>query len=52
LRRDDIGRLMPGTRADLTLLDTANPIDFVYRPGVPLVAATIVAGSVVAGRIA
>ena len=52
LRRDDIGRLVPGARADLVLLDTANPIDFVYRPGVPLVAATIVAGSVVAGAIA
>lgn len=44
LRRDDIGRLVPGARADLVILDTPNPIDFVYRPGVPLVATTIVAG--------
>lgn len=44
LRRDDIGRLVPGARADLVILDTPNPIDFVYRPGVPLVATTLVAG--------
>jgi imidazolonepropionase len=37
LRRDDIGRLTPGARADLIMLDTADPIDFVYRPGVPIV---------------
>jgi imidazolonepropionase len=47
LRRDDIGRIAPGMRADLIILDTANPIDFVYRPGVPLVATTIIAGSTV-----
>jgi imidazolonepropionase len=47
LRRDDIGRITPGARADLIILNTANPIDFVYRPGVPLVASTIIGGSVV-----
>jgi imidazolonepropionase len=47
LRRDDIGRITPGARADLIILNTANPIDFVYRPGVPLVATTIIAGSIV-----
>jgi imidazolonepropionase len=47
LRRDDIGALAPGKRADLTILQTANPIDFVYRPGVALVAATVIAGSIV-----
>jgi imidazolonepropionase len=45
LRRDDIGRIVPGARADLVMLATNNPIDFVYRPGVPLVAATISNGS-------
>ncbi len=45
LRRDDIGRVRPGARADLVILATDNPIDFVYRPGVPLVAATIVDGT-------
>jgi imidazolonepropionase len=44
LRRVDIGILATGARADLTILDTANPIDFVYRPGVPLVASTIIGG--------
>ncbi len=47
LRRDDVGRITPGSRADLAILATANPIDFVYRPGVPLVAATFVNGSMV-----
>lgn len=47
LRRDDIGTVVPGARADLVILDTANPIDFVYRPGVPLVTSTIVGGSIV-----
>jgi imidazolonepropionase len=37
LRRDDIGLLAPGKRADLVILSTPNPIDFVYRPGVPLI---------------
>ena len=47
LRRDDIGTLAPGKRADIIVLNTANPIDFVYRPGVPLVLTTIIAGSIV-----
>jgi len=46
LRRADVGRVCPGGRADLVVLRTANPIDFVYRPGVPLVASTIVGGAV------
>jgi imidazolonepropionase len=46
LRRGDIGRLAPGARGDLIILDTINPIDFVYRPGVPLVASTIIGGAV------
>jgi len=44
LRRTDIGTLAPGSRADLVLLGSAHPIDFVYRPGVPLVVATMVGG--------
>ncbi len=44
LRRDDVGRLAPGTRADAVVLDAATYADLVYRPGVPLVAATIAAG--------
>jgi imidazolonepropionase len=47
LRRDDIGALTPGSRADLILLASANPIDFVYRLGAPLVASTMVGGAIV-----
>jgi imidazolonepropionase len=47
LRRDDIGVVATGKRADLMILSTPNPIDFVYRPGVPLVATTIIAGAIV-----
>jgi imidazolonepropionase len=44
LRREDIGRLTPGARADAIVLEAASPVDFVYRPGVPLVRETFVAG--------
>ncbi|MFC7929319.1 imidazolonepropionase [Streptomyces cinereoruber] len=37
LRRTDIGRLTPGTRADLTLLNAPSHVHLAYRPGVPLV---------------
>ncbi|MFJ7149693.1 imidazolonepropionase [Streptomyces sp. NPDC100445] len=37
LRRTDIGRLTPGARADLTLLDAPSHVHLAYRPGVPLV---------------
>jgi len=46
LRRDDIGHLAPGARADVAILDAPSPSHLVYRPGVPLVAATIVAGQI------
>jgi imidazolonepropionase len=46
LRREDLGRLAPGCRADAIVLDAASPVDFVYRPGVPLVRETFVAGVV------
>ena len=44
LRRDDVGRLTPGARADAVVLDSASYADLVYRPGVPLVTATVRAG--------
>ena len=47
LRRHDIGRITPGARADLIILNTSQPIDFVYRPGTPLIATTIVEGVIV-----
>lgn len=37
LRRDDIGRLTPGARADLVVLDAPSHVHLAYRPGVPLV---------------
>ncbi len=37
LRRTDVGRLTPGARADLTVLDAPSHVHLAYRPGVPLV---------------
>ncbi|GLF99293.1 imidazolonepropionase [Streptomyces yaizuensis] len=37
LRRTDIGRVTPGARADLVLLDAPSTVHLAYRPGVPLV---------------
>jgi imidazolonepropionase len=36
LRRDDVGVLAPGRRADLTVLDAPSHLHLAYRPGVPL----------------
>ncbi|MGW5052948.1 imidazolonepropionase [Actinokineospora sp. NPDC004072] len=36
LRRDDIGVLTPGARADIHLLDAPSTTHLAYRPGVPL----------------
>src|SRR5215216_6579363 len=44
LRRTDIGHLAPGARADAVILDAPSYAHLVYRPGVPLVAKTIVNG--------
>lgn len=44
LRRDDVGRLAPGARADLVVLDAPSHIHLAYRPGVPLVAGTWIGG--------
>lgn len=40
LRRDDIGVITVGARADLVALQAPSPVHLAYRPGVPLVAAT------------
>jgi imidazolonepropionase len=37
LRRDDIGVVRVGARADLTILDAPSSVYLAYRPGVPLV---------------
>jgi imidazolonepropionase len=47
LRRDDIGHLSPGARADIAILAAPSYTHLVYRPGVPLIAATIAAGELV-----
>lgn len=39
LRRDDVGRLTPGARADLAVIDAPSYIHLAYRPGVPQVSA-------------
>ncbi|RYJ25850.1 imidazolonepropionase [Streptomyces sp. L-9-10] len=44
LRRQDVGRLTPGARADLALLDAPSHVHLAYRPGVPLVTAVWRAG--------
>ena len=46
LQREDVGRLTPGARADAVILDCPSYTHLVYRPGVPLVGATIIAGRV------
>jgi imidazolonepropionase len=44
LGRDDVGRLAPGARADAAILETPSYTHLVYRPGVPLVATTLLRG--------
>ena len=44
LDRQDVGALVPGGRADLMILDAPSYVHLAYRPGVPLVAATWIAG--------
>ena len=48
LRRDDVGRLTPGSRADLTVLAAPSYLHLAYRPGVPLVHAVYAGGRRVA----
>jgi imidazolonepropionase len=46
LQRDDVGRLAPGARADALILEAPSYTHLIYRPGVPLVGTTLIAGSV------
>jgi imidazolonepropionase len=50
LRRDDVGHLAPGARADAVLLDAPSPVHLAYRPGVPLAAAVWKNGTLTAGH--
>jgi imidazolonepropionase len=49
LRRDDVGHLGVGARADVVLLDAPSHVHLSYRPGVPLVTAVWQAGRQVVG---
>ncbi len=49
LRRQDVGRLSPGARADLVVLEAPSYVHLAYRPGVPLVAAVWRRGRPVVG---
>jgi imidazolonepropionase len=44
LRRDDVGVLAPGKRADFVRLDAPSYVHLAYRPGVPLVRDVVVGG--------
>jgi imidazolonepropionase len=44
LRRDDIGHLGVGARADLSVLDAPSHLHLAYRPGVPLIHQVIQGG--------
>ena len=44
LRRTDVGHLSPGARADLAVLDAPSYLHLAYRPAVPLVTQTFIAG--------
>ncbi|MCP9275323.1 imidazolonepropionase [Mycolicibacterium arenosum] len=43
LRRDDVGVLAAGKRADFIRLDAPSYVHFAYRPGVPIVADVVIA---------
>jgi imidazolonepropionase len=47
LRRDDVGRLRPGSRADLAILDAPSYLHLAYRPGVPLISTVMLNGELV-----
>jgi imidazolonepropionase len=44
LRREDVGRLRHGARADLVVLDAPSHLHLAYRPGVPLVSTVLLNG--------
>ena len=45
LRREDIGRLAVGLRADLIVLDAPSYLHLAYRPGVPLISQVWIGGT-------
>ncbi|MGE0218263.1 imidazolonepropionase [Mycolicibacterium sp.] len=45
LRRDDVGVLTPGNRADFLQLAAPSYVHLAYRPGVPLVGDVVIGGS-------
>ncbi|HKV18898.1 MAG TPA: imidazolonepropionase [Mycobacterium sp.] len=45
LRRDDIGALAQGMRADFVTLDAPSYVHLAYRPGVPIVDTVVVGGA-------
>jgi imidazolonepropionase len=47
LRRDDIGHLGVGARADIVMLDAPSYLHLAYRPGVPLVKSVLLNGELV-----
>jgi imidazolonepropionase len=47
LRRDDVGHLSPGARSDAVILAAPSYSHLVYRPGVPLIAGTVIESQVV-----
>jgi imidazolonepropionase len=47
LRRDDVGHLSPGARSDAVVLSAPSYSHLIYRPGVPLIAATVIESQVV-----
>lgn len=44
LRRDDVGRIVPGARADIVVLDAPNYVHLAYRPGASLASAVWTSG--------
>jgi imidazolonepropionase len=49
LRREDVGHLGIGARADLIVLDAPSRVHLAYRPGVPLVESVFVGGARLSG---
>jgi imidazolonepropionase len=47
LRRDDIGHLRPGARADLAMVTGEHWVDLAYHPGMPVIAHVVKDGVVV-----
>jgi len=45
LRRDDIGVLAPGMRADFSVLRAPSYVHLAYRPGVPIIDSVVLAGA-------